>query len=146
LAQILVTFHLMDYHEMTCLTLGFSVLGFVATLFLPKVATSIYFNRQKDASLDLVEESQNDQNHTEPSACSRLWEDFKDAYSNSSILKWSLWWALASAGQYQVVNYVQALWEKINEENQLEPYNGVVKALHTFLSNTFTKYFIFSDK
>lgn len=56
------------------------------------------------------------------------------AYSNSYIIKWSIWWALASAGQYQVVNYIQVLWEEINQENQLEPYNGVVKALHTLLS------------
>ncbi|XP_035712504.1 thiamine transporter 1 isoform X2 [Folsomia candida] len=135
LAQLLVTFQLMNYHQLTCLTLAFSILGFIATLFLPKVKSSIYFHRyeraveQPGVPVEIPVAERHD-----ISTASRLWNDFMEAYSNTYILKWSLWWALASAGQYQVVNYIQVLWEQINQETQLEPYNGVVKALHTLLS------------
>lgn len=37
-----------------------------------------------------------------------LWLDFKRAYSNPYVVKWSVWWAIASAGFVQVGN--QSFW------------------------------------
>lgn len=35
-------------------------------------------------------------------AFSLLWSHFKTSYSNKSIVLWSVWWALATCGMYQV--------------------------------------------
>jgi hypothetical protein len=32
-----------------------------------------------------------------------LWKDFTSAYTNLYVLKWSLWWALATCGFLQVI-------------------------------------------
>jgi thiamine transporter 2/3 len=50
------------------------------------------------------------------------------------VLKWSLWWALASCGYYQVGNYVQNLWA-LNQEpdSPATIYNGVTETMNTLL-------------
>lgn len=44
-------------------------------------------------------------------SCSRvilqLWTDFRQCYSSRQLLYWSLWWAMATCGYYQTINYVQ---------------------------------------
>lgn len=32
-----------------------------------------------------------------------LWKDFTSAYTNLYVLKWSVWWALATSGFLQVI-------------------------------------------
>jgi thiamine transporter 2/3 len=63
-----------------------------------------------------------------------LWQDFKDAYSNSYILKWSIFWALGTAGNYQIINYTQALWESIENYHKTQIYNGAVATIQCLLS------------
>lgn len=55
--------------------------------------------------------------------------DFVKFYSVLSLLKWSIWWALAMCGVLQVGNYVQSLWKEVAGANA--EYNGVVEALAT---------------
>lgn len=47
----------------------------------------------------------------------QLWKDFKQCYSSRQLLYWSLWWAMATCGYNQTVNYVQvgfkSNWGKI---------------------------------
>lgn len=64
--------------------------------------------------------------------CRLFWEDFTTAFSDSYTLKWSLWWAFATCGFFQVVNYIQPLWEALDSESE-NVYNGAVEALHAFL-------------
>lgn len=54
-------------------------------------------------------------------SCSRvivqLWRDFLQCYSSRQLLYWSLWWAMATCGYNQVVNYVQVsrvVWCKVD--------------------------------
>lgn len=54
------------------------------------------------------------------------------AYSNSTVLKWSIWWSLATCGQLQVLAYAQILWKEIDENDQ-SVYNGAVEATVTLL-------------
>jgi len=146
LAQLLVTFHLMNYHELTFVTFSFSCLGLLATLFLPRVKTSIYV--QTSTAVDEPEDNKVKREDagtkgaysfatTFSATVVNLWKNCKHAYSDYYILKWSIWWALASAGQFQVVNYIQALWEQIIQESgdSSSQYNGAVKSIHTLLSN-----------
>ena len=77
-----------------------------------------------------------------------LHRDFRDAYSQPYVLKWSLWWALGMCGNFQVGikgryllhhhllslqvgNYIQPLWEAIQPSEATEDtqvYNGAVEA------------------
>ncbi|KAK6325593.1 hypothetical protein J4Q44_G00049350 [Coregonus suidteri] len=62
-----------------------------------------------------------------------LWEDFLQCYSCPALLAWSVWWALSTCGYFQLVNYVQALWEKVLPSQEFEIYNGYVETVSTLL-------------
>ncbi|XP_078062082.1 thiamine transporter 2 [Mustelus asterias] len=64
----------------------------------------------------------------------KLWSDFKECYSSPQILYWSIWWALASCGYYQVTNYIQLLWDHVEPSQNATVYNGGVEAVSTFMS------------
>lgn len=66
-----------------------------------------------------------------------LWEDFTTAFSDAYTLKWSLWWAFATCGFFQVVNYIQPLWETLAPSETELVYNGGVEAIHALLGNYF---------
>ncbi|XP_068172764.1 thiamine transporter 1 isoform X2 [Antennarius striatus] len=54
----------------------------------------------------------------------KLWKDFRRCYSSRELLYWSLWWALATCGYNQTVNYVQVLWEHVQPSQNFTIYNG----------------------
>ncbi|EDV21210.1 uncharacterized protein TRIADDRAFT_50830 [Trichoplax adhaerens] len=56
-------------------------------------------------------------------------------YSNHCILRWSLWWALATCGELLVGNYVENLWDVIYPAryHNEDVYNGLVLAVATLL-------------
>lgn len=62
-----------------------------------------------------------------------LFHDFLQCYRCRPLLAWSLWWALATCGYFQVINYAQALWENIRPSHDYEIYNGYVETLSTLL-------------
>ncbi|KAL6115572.1 slc19a2 [Pungitius sinensis] len=62
-----------------------------------------------------------------------LLADFLKCYRCPSLLAWSLWWALATCGYFQVINYAQVLWENIRPSQDYEIYNGYVETLATLL-------------
>ncbi|KAF0295654.1 Thiamine transporter 2 [Amphibalanus amphitrite] len=63
--------------------------------------------------------------------------DFRSAYSSPSVVQWSLWWAFATCGNFQVGNYGQPLWEEIAPWEDFDSegalYNGLVEASNTLL-------------
>ncbi|XP_037594696.1 thiamine transporter 2 [Cebus imitator] len=59
-------------------------------------------------------------------------QDLKECYSSKRLLYWSLWWAFATAGFNQVVNYVQILWDYKAPSQVSSIYNGAVEAIATF--------------
>ncbi|NWS39588.1 S19A3 protein, partial [Probosciger aterrimus] len=65
----------------------------------------------------------------------QLSKDLRDCYSSRKLLYWSLWWALATAGFNQVLNYIQVLWDFRAPSHTSAVYNGAVEALATFLSS-----------
>lgn len=58
----------------------------------------------------------------------QLWRDFLQCYSTPGLLRWSMWWALATAGYNQILNYVQVLWEHTEPSSNFTVYNGGVEA------------------
>ena len=65
----------------------------------------------------------------------KRWRDFAKFYCNPSLLKWSIWWALATCGWLQVGNYVQSLWKEVGGASKnTHVYNGVVESSATLCS------------
>ena len=66
-------------------------------------------NAETESKVEIHEES----NGTE--SCVRvihiLWRDFRLCYSSRQLLYWSVWWAMATCGYNQTVNYVQVSCE-----------------------------------
>lgn len=52
------------------------------------------------------------------------------AYSNRTVLIWSIWWSLAMGGFLQIQSYVQVLWLDIDQGTS---FNGAVEAAVTLL-------------
>ncbi|CAL8351481.1 unnamed protein product [Lota lota] len=59
----------------------------------------------------------------------QLWADFLQCYSSRQLLYWSVWWAMATCGYNQTVNYVQVLWQHVEPSQNFTIYNGGVEAL-----------------
>lgn len=57
--------------------------------------------------------------------------DLKESYRNSSVVKWSLWWACGTCLNLQLGNYVQPLWEQIYTFKENDIYNGFVESAST---------------
>lgn len=55
--------------------------------------------------------------------------DFRRCFSSTELLTWSVWWAMATCGYNQTVNYVQALWESVEPSRNDTLYNGGVEAV-----------------
>ncbi|RVE75006.1 hypothetical protein OJAV_G00012560 [Oryzias javanicus] len=62
-----------------------------------------------------------------------LFADFVRCYRRRPLLAWSVWWALSTCGYFQIINYIQALWEVIQPSGRLMIYNGYVETLATLL-------------
>ncbi len=67
----------------------------------------------------------------------QMWESLKVSYSSRRLVKWSLWWALATAGYGQVFNYVQLMWDNIEPSSTSSVYNGGVEAVCTLVGEAF---------
>ncbi|KAJ8940048.1 hypothetical protein NQ314_010880 [Rhamnusium bicolor] len=95
------------------------------SLFLPSVKKSIYFHREET--------------YTEPfktkvsNAFILMGNHFHNSFSNTYVLKWSLWFALSTCGFIQVQTYMQPLWTAIVNNPHQPIYNGVVEAVLTIL-------------
>lgn len=145
LGQTLITTGVCDYSTLNYISLGFVSFSTIIACFLPSVSHSIYFHRNRETisqnistqdeaqqcSIKLVE---NSPDTTEKTPVLRLlWEDFTTAFSDAYTLKWSLWWAFATCGFFQVVNYIQPLWEILAPSESELVYNGGVEAVHALL-------------
>jgi thiamine transporter 2/3 len=116
LSQVLVSTKLMNYHQLNYLTLASVSSAFILSLFLPGVEKSMYFYRnitgEQRSSINEGDEEKrlrstrryDDLTYAQRGkrAYGMLWHDFKKSYSNAHVLKWSVWWAIASAGFVQV--------------------------------------------
>ncbi|KAE8748432.1 hypothetical protein FOCC_FOCC004864 [Frankliniella occidentalis] len=154
LSQVAVSFNLLSLLSLQFVTLGATAFA----LALPGVSTSFYFHKKAGSALPDVEsrpgsgfgssEALGDDPPSpsaagvkpapapsHPSVVKLLWADCREAFSKVDVVKWSVWWALASAGQMMVLSYVQILWQaSVRESGSTETLlNGAVEAVYTFL-------------
>ncbi|XP_012278659.1 thiamine transporter 2-like [Orussus abietinus] len=160
-AQLTTSFNLLDYHHLNFITLSALIFASFWAFFLPSVKESIYFHRpvgnRNDSTTFSINDScessvtqspisesslylQNNTNNQKRSSFTLklrrayflLWKDFLKAYSNVHVVKWSLWWAFATCGYLQVINYIQLLWQEIVQKDQ-NIFNGGVEAAYTII-------------
>ncbi|XP_026082465.1 thiamine transporter 2-like isoform X2 [Carassius auratus] len=160
LGQILVSFELMSYNYILVFTLVLTAIALITSILLPMPKTSMFFHQRRSGSGETdgegdagtEEELQNDgqkdgielngSKQLQPipegsGGCGdvllRLWWDFLQCFSSNKLLVWSAWWALATGGYYQIINYVQLLWEYVEPSSNFTVYNGGVEALSNLL-------------
>ncbi|KAG8580516.1 hypothetical protein GDO81_007316 [Engystomops pustulosus] len=154
LGQLLVSLAGISYFYLNVITLISVSIAFLSSLVLPMPKKSMFFHRKvinhsngvaseepkvTSDNPDLPStESQREtsKKNSGPNFFKVLWllcKDMKECYSSMQLLYWSLWWALATAGYNQVINYVQVLWENVEPAQNSTIYNGGVEAVSTFL-------------
>lgn len=83
-------------------------------------------NNKKDKGLE-------HKTHSVASVLLQLWCSFKECYSSRRLIYWSLWWAFATCGYYQIFNYTQLLWNHVEPSMNASVYNGGVEAVTTLV-------------
>lgn len=144
LSQILLCLNLMDFRQLNYFSLAMVSVATAVSFFLPRVSTTVYFHREAPQDLHPVTLATDEETiRSEPrlplwtkirSACEFVKRDFISSFSNLYILKWSIWWALGTCGNFQVGNYIQPLWEEIHpmtNATDCELLNGSVEAATT---------------
>ncbi|KAL1513893.1 hypothetical protein ABEB36_003233 [Hypothenemus hampei] len=121
--QLLISFHAMDYKQLNYITFGAMVSATVWCLFLPSVQSSIYFHRDSSSKLTRMKRTK--------TAFALMWGHVAQAYSSRYLLRWSIWWALATCGFIQVQVYMQPLWAEIVNDSKQPIYNGAVESILT---------------
>lgn len=97
-------------------------------LFIPRVTTSVYFNR--DANNGSVPETFTHNRVTD--AFHLIWLHFTSSFKSQTVLLWSLYYALSVCIFIQITIYIQVLWIAI-DDSQERIYNGAVDAVLTLL-------------
>ncbi|XP_011497226.1 PREDICTED: thiamine transporter 1-like [Ceratosolen solmsi marchali] len=156
-AQVTTSLEILDYEQLNYITITSLSIATVWACLLPSVNQSMYFHRVNDLSTKTVTSLQSKErsNSLSTSLCKTsseetgsflikvklayylLWEDFVKAYTNTHVIKWSLWWAFATCGYLQVIMYIQLLWENALELQSSKYhgiYNGYVEAIYTLIS------------
>ena len=127
----------MDYRQLNYLSLTTQILATIWAFTLPNVETSMYFHRKPLISND--QENSHDENKAMKgmdkinSAFSLIWTHFKTSYTNLQVIQWSIWYALGMCGYLQIISYIQALWEYIDNNPKYGIWNGAVEASLTLL-------------
>uniref|UniRef100_A0A8C2ZLK4 Solute carrier family 19 member 3 n=1 Tax=Cyclopterus lumpus TaxID=8103 RepID=A0A8C2ZLK4_CYCLU len=163
LGQLLVSFDLMSFNNIMVLTLVFTAIALLVSCLLPMPQQSMFFHRRRTGQKIATEgtarhvdgttkhtsraklslEQMRDEKVEDPEEsvgaerCSKvllqLWRDFCQCYSTRELLYWSVWWAMATCGYNQTVNYVQVLWEHVQPSQNFSVYNGGVEAVSNLL-------------
>ncbi|XP_073673613.1 thiamine transporter 2 [Garra rufa] len=163
LGQILVSLELMSYYYILVFTLVLTGMALITSILLPMPKTSMFFHQKRSAGdgeghvgteEDLQSNGQKDGAEVEGSSvcdsssakrsrtggCGdvllRLWRDFLQCFSSRTLIIWSAWWALATCGYNQTVNFVQSLWEHVEPSSNFTVYNGGVEAISNLFGAT----------
>uniref|UniRef100_A0A1I7T649 Thiamine transporter 2 n=1 Tax=Caenorhabditis tropicalis TaxID=1561998 RepID=A0A1I7T649_9PELO len=140
LGQTLISTHTSGYLTLNQISLGAVSLVTIIAFFLPrvksekaKVSMRALPSVIEDQDIELVTNEQKEQkvNYTREYLKKTL-EELKICSRNQELLKWSLWWALASCGVYQIQNYTQSLWKQMQKDPD-DVANGVVEFVNTAL-------------
>ncbi|XP_058835349.1 thiamine transporter 1-like [Topomyia yanbarensis] len=142
-SQALLVYGVVNFLDLNYISLAVQTCTATIALLLPAAPRSIYFNRtspeQRPADQtcpdSIPQTTKVSTTLTIPerlSALQLLWFHVKSAYSNFTVLRYSIWHALASCVYYQTVVYNQVLWRTIGEPaHDMIHWNGAVEAITT---------------
>lgn len=153
--QMMVSLGNWSLFSLNVVTLICVSIAFVISWFLPMPKKSLFFHQKIKKGIPLpsnpeeVDESkiflngdanptgtvQVQERHAEGflDVLRSLWLDFRQCYSSGPLVSWSVWWALATCGYLQILNYAQGLWEEVLPSQTSPIYNGMVEAISTML-------------
>uniref|UniRef100_A0A1I7SG87 Thiamine transporter 2 n=2 Tax=Bursaphelenchus xylophilus TaxID=6326 RepID=A0A1I7SG87_BURXY len=136
-AQIIVTFDNGAYLLLNQITLASVSVTFVISLILQ-------FHKTPDNTLmpDTVQPHDAEFHETRaqktvPKMSKNVLSELLEAFRDPTVLSWSIWWALASCGMYQVQNYSQSLWSPMHKAGQFMG-NGVMECITTLSTTLLT--------
>ncbi|EDL75523.1 solute carrier family 19, member 3 (predicted) [Rattus norvegicus] len=157
LAQLLVSLMNVPYSTLFYISLACVSVAFFVSLFLPMPKKSMFFHTKPNreacpkplepctvlkeahnngAQPELFANAQNLGDREQDNSALRIFvywfQDLKECYSSKHLVYWSLWWAFATAGYNQILNFVQVLWEQKAPSKDSSIYNGAVEAIATF--------------
>ncbi|XP_065224126.1 thiamine transporter 1-like isoform X2 [Planococcus citri] len=154
-AQSAVSFRIFSKSDLVYFSTGGMVLATLWSFFVPSVDHSIYFHTIEKKVIQITGKNDDvEDNKVEEKVITiiksqklldvgkRLVHDFRAAYTNIYVLKWSLWWAFALCGFFFVNTYSQVLWQITAKEHNegsdgnVDDYlmNGAVDSTYTILS------------
>lgn len=123
LSQSLLHYKLMDIRTLNYLTLAGQIAATAVAILLPKVNRSIYFYRDERSSSDDVTNDNIGLQTINRSVCQQafalMWTQLKCAYTNRSVILWSIWYACGFCMYVQFVGYVQLVWIKIDNRDEV---------------------------
>ena len=132
LGQLLISLDLTGYLTLNYVSFASVIVALLFSLVLPGVPSSAHaFNTRHEG-------------HSWYRQLGLQWkaylidfiQGFKNCYSRQLLLRWSVWWAVATCGELQVENYVQNLWDEIWPSHEHKIYNGGVTAMTHLFSST----------
>ena len=127
IGQLLISLKVTDYLVLNYISLGRVSISCILTLLLPKTSGNVFVTRAETDPA--VEQQQNGCFSSWKAIMNTMFQDFKMCYSDKQLLRWSLWWAFATCGEFQVENFVQNLWDIIYPSHKHKIYNGAVTAI-----------------
>uniref|UniRef100_A0A7E4VIU5 Thiamine transporter 2 n=1 Tax=Panagrellus redivivus TaxID=6233 RepID=A0A7E4VIU5_PANRE len=141
LAEVLILTKAASYQTLNYITISALGLAFTLALFLPQVSWKAVVTRNIEGQVTIRNATPLSPNQVPEN----YWGFCKDTmlslkenlvihYSNKSILKWSLWWAMATCGELQVGNYAQTLWGQLQDSDGDNNLNGFIEASCPFIA------------
>ncbi|KAE9547552.1 hypothetical protein FO519_009237 [Halicephalobus sp. NKZ332] len=141
LAQFLILAHIGNYKTLNEITFYILCAAVVFCFLLPRVSW-----RQVVANIGIEQSKKKSHKIYAPLPTSfreyvlyrlrKLKSDFVTIYSNTFILKWSFWWAMAVCMFLQVNLYAQTLLGQVQVKDD-NPLNGFADAAYTFIATVF---------
>lgn len=128
IGQLLISLKVTDYLALNYISLGSVSISCILTLLLPKTSGNV-LNITRAETDPAAEQQQNGCFYSWKTTMYTMFQDFKLCYSDKQLLRWSLWWAFATCGEFQVENFVQNLWDIIYPSRKHKIYNGAVTAI-----------------
>ena len=113
LSQFLNSLELCDYRELNYISLTSVSIAFILSWFLPNVKNSVYFHTNKVIEMEMEEKDCTTEAYNANRGTGNILSDLRSAYTQTYVVKWSVWVALSTCLYFQVGNYIQPLWEEI---------------------------------
>lgn len=140
--QLLVSSNALDYHQLNIFSFISVIIALIISIILPRAEYSELFNPRpiEDDADNEKNENNEVQSHqrTTKNTLIYLITEIKTIYTDKHVLIWSIWWAFASCGNFQIGNYIQNLWHVLtpykHDRKNRHLYNGAVEAAGTLFS------------